>query len=87
MTLCYLPDSLQVHAHVLMNEDISHAGNTAPGDIRSALKSFRRDSFDSFTDDLELPDYRVLPMRGGHEFGVAHGNIAFDLPDSVEHVL
>jgi hypothetical protein len=47
----------------------------------------RRDSLDRFANDLELTDYRVLPVRRGDELAVANCDVALDLPDGVEHML
>jgi hypothetical protein len=52
-----------------------------------AAEQLGRDPLDGFSNDCELSNDSILPMGLRHELSVAHCNIAFDLPNRVEHVL
>lgn len=61
--------------------------DAAPRDVGPALGDFGRESLDRFADDFELADRRIVSVGLGHEFVMAHGSIALDLLDGIEHVL
>jgi len=48
------PHGIQVHAHILVDQDVPEAGDPAPGDLRMLQFQGVRDLLHGFADDLKF---------------------------------
>lgn len=58
------PDLLQIHTQVIMNQNISHAGDGLPRSRRFGLAKIRRQILHGFADHDQVTDHSILHKRG-----------------------
>ena len=54
------PYQLQIDAEIMMYELIPHSGNTLPWHRLMARGHFRRENLNRLTNNLQIPDHRIL---------------------------
>jgi len=82
-----LPDLLKVDREIRVDQDVPHACDIAPADMRTLIASRYRDVLDCLSDDLELPHDGVLWHWRVEECVTPTGNVALDPADRVENVV
>ena len=81
-----LPHRGEIHPHVLVNEHVAQARDATPWNLRVRLPEGVLNVLYGLTDDLELPNHGILPVRGGEEGIASDGDIRLDLERGVQDV-
>jgi len=78
-----LPHRFDIHTHIIVNQHVAQPGDAAPWDLRMLGAELLRQPLGCLPYDFKLANDGVLPMRGGNEDIMTHGNIGFDFFDGV----
>ena len=82
-----IPDSGEVHAEILMDQNITHAGNIFPGEVRGQRAGRDREIFRGFADDFQLAYHAILDeVRRQKRLIIKVFRVFFDLFDRFENV-
>ena len=73
-----LPHRIDIHTHIIVNQHVAQPGNAAPWDLRMLRAKLLGQPFGCLAYDFKLANDGVLPMRGGDENIMTHGDIGFD---------
>src|ERR1035437_8135185 len=87
MLLDRLPDDRLVDPEIVMHQDVSHAGDLAPGNGRVLLLEGRVETAHRFSDDHQMVHHPHLHERAGVESAFPLGLFCLDLGDGVEDIL
>ena len=81
------PHRLQVNAHLVVNQFVTHARNISPRDRWVSLAKGGREALGRFADDLEFPNHGILDHRVREKgLYVSAGEVRFDAKSCVADV-
>jgi len=85
--LGYLPHSLQVHSHVVVDENVPHAAMRRQGMSGRRPRNSGEILFTASPMISSWRSPRLASATPAIEFSITDYDIAFDLPDGIEHML
>ena len=68
-----LPNQIEFHAEIAVNQRVPHPADLLPGDIGMTSPQFRGEALDRFTNDFDIADDRVLSLGVREEGFAARG--------------
>ena len=81
------PDHGEVHAQIVVDQFVAHAGDVGPGNLAMLGAEFSRNLFDGFPEDFQLPDGGILDLPIFWErFSVVPVGVLPDLAQGIQHV-
>jgi hypothetical protein len=79
--------NVPIHTKIIMDKNVSHAGDLSPGDFGMGVTGGRTDAERGLADDLHVAQNMGLEERIGIECRAIGRQMASDLGDGVEDVL